>query len=74
MDECTFCITFSFTAEGYTESTLIHRGCPAVISRLDTCILQSASTLKLSVRSKTLLDSTRVKFDRIKQAIAMKAD
>ena len=26
VDECTFCITFSFKAEGYTESTLIHRG------------------------------------------------
>ena len=25
VDECTFCITLSFTAEGYTESTLMHR-------------------------------------------------
>ena len=33
VDECTFCITFSFKAEGYTESTLTHRGCPAVISK-----------------------------------------
>ena len=23
VDECSFCITFSFTAEGYTESTLM---------------------------------------------------
>ena len=34
VDECTFCITFSFKAEGYTESTLIHRGCLATMSRL----------------------------------------
>ena len=34
MDECTFCITFGFKAEGYTESTLIHRGCPALISKI----------------------------------------
>ena len=33
VDECTFCITFSFKAEGCTESTLIHKGCPVVISR-----------------------------------------
>ena len=26
--------TFSFKAEGYTESTLIHRGCPVVISNV----------------------------------------
>ena len=26
MDEFTFCITFSFNAEGYTESTLILKG------------------------------------------------
>ena len=32
LDECTFCITFSF--KGYTESTLTHRGCPEIISRL----------------------------------------
>ena len=36
MDECTFCITVSFKAEGYTESTLIHRGCPAVIFRIES--------------------------------------
>ena len=34
-DECTFCITFSFKTECYAESTLIHRGCLTVISRLD---------------------------------------
>ena len=39
VDECTFCITFSFKAEGYTESTLIHRGCMAVISGLDLCFV-----------------------------------
>ena len=34
VDKCTFCITFSFKSDGYTESTLIHRGCPAVMFRL----------------------------------------
>ena len=34
VDECTFCITFSFTAESYTETT--HpQGCPTVIFRLE---------------------------------------
>ena len=43
VDECTFCITFSFKAEGYTESALIHSGCLAVIfmyaiSRMDITV------------------------------------
>ena len=33
--ECTFCITFIFKAEDYTERALIHRGCLAVISWLE---------------------------------------
>ena len=41
VDECTFCITFSFKAEGYTglESTLNHKGCLVVIFRLGHVVL-----------------------------------
>ena len=62
LDECTFCITFSFKAEGYTESTLIHMGCPAVIFRLDnnlpvlwdfclSCTMYYSSNIKQSFRN-----------------------
>ena len=34
VDECTYCITFRFKAEGYTEGILIHRRCLALIFRL----------------------------------------
>ena len=35
VEECTFCIVSSFQAGNCTESTLLHRWCPTVISRLD---------------------------------------
>ena len=40
VDECTFCL--SCKAEGYTESTLIHKGCTKLICRLilGICIFQ----------------------------------
>ena len=37
VDECNFCITFSFKT---TEGTLTHRGCPAVIFSLDICLME----------------------------------
>ena len=54
VDECTFCITFSL---GYTESTLIHRWCPAVISRL---VLTLTANTSFSWWTNTLICSNHI--------------
>ena len=68
VDECTFCITFSFKAEDYTESTLIHRGCLVVIFRfgllaLSLCILYSPFFLSCAL---TFYNIHSVKLHRIR--------